>query len=124
MNAKAALQRFLLGRWLVPVAILLPLLLQVHGLWFGLAADDFLQHAKLVGGEGYAAQQQVLPDYFTGNPVFDLFEFFPRDPVHFDRMVETGILPWWAEPGASAAFFRPVSAATHVFDTAVFGDAF
>ncbi|MEC7240211.1 MAG: hypothetical protein VXW32_03145 [Myxococcota bacterium] len=124
MNAKAAFQRFLLSRWLVPVAVLLPLLLQVQGLWFGLAADDFLQHAKLVGGVGYAAQEQVLPDYFNGNPVFELFEFFPRDPVHFDRMVDAGILPWWAESGASAAFFRPVSAVTHVFDTAVFGDAF
>ena len=44
MNAKEAFQRFLLSRWLVPVAVLLPLLLQVQGLWFGLAADDFLQH--------------------------------------------------------------------------------
>ena len=124
MTKESPLRRLLESRWLIPIAVLLPLVLQVHALGFGLAADDYLQHAKLVGGEGYDVQRALLPDYFSGNPLWTLFEFFPQSPSDFDQMVRAGILPWWAEPGASATFFRPVTAATHVLDTRLFGDAF
>ena len=46
-----------------------------------------------------------------------LFTFTTGDPTRNHSLMDEGaLLPWWTEPRHLNAFFRPISALTHVFD--------
>lgn len=91
------------------MSIVLALALSLQMLRLGFILDDF----KLVAhAEGLLPQKRPL-DYFS----------FARDPEELQPLVDRGPFPWWTLPGLKLAFFRPLSAATIAFDTAVFGRA-
>ncbi len=80
----------------------------------GLLADDWIHRGKILGWEGIAPSR---------GPILDLYNFFDGTPEGFAFHVDHGLLPWWAAPDVKAAFFRPVSAATHLLDHALWSDA-
>jgi len=97
--------------WLLPLVSLVPIL---PALSLGLVGDDYLHRAILEGSD---------PLFASRDPYAELFTFFPG-PEGNAPLIERGVLPWWADPGVKSRFLRPLSAATHVFDYAVFGDLY
>ncbi len=75
----------------------------------GLAADDYL-HALIL------TKSSEIPGYAQQSPeqALDLFRFVT--PELSPKLEADGILPWWADPHARFAFFRPLSSATHWLD--------
>ena len=70
-----------------------------------------------------------LDDYyqrwiFSGSPVYedvgrkplDAFTFLDGDARRNQRMIEIGMVPWWVDPTAKAAFWKPVTCLTHMLD--------
>jgi hypothetical protein len=88
--------------------IALSALLLLPCLGSGLALDDFVLAAK-------AAPETVLPA-LPSQPL-GLFTFTTGDPQQNGALMdEAALLPWWTEPRHLNAFFRPLSALTHVLD--------
>ena len=88
--------------------ILLSGLLLLPCLGSGMVMDDFVLAAK-------AAPETVLPA-LPSQPLW-LFTFTTGDPVRNGALMdEAALLPWWTEPRHLNAFFRPLSALTHVLD--------
>jgi hypothetical protein len=106
------------------VAIVLSLVLVVEALNSGLLADDYIQRFKLLGGEGLPANYADLGGLFGGSPLLNLFRFFPGSDGGNEELVRMGVLPWWSTPDAKGAFFRPLTAATHMLDYRLFPDGF
>ena len=77
----------------------------------GLAADDHV-HRQILRKVG------ALPG-FAREPL-DLFRF--ASPEHNRSLMEDGAFPWWTDPGARLAFFRPLASLTHVIDYALWPD--
>src|SRR5688572_18740798 len=75
----------------------------------GLGADDHIHQVMVEGARD-------LPG-FRRAPL-DLFRFAPGDRVTAEQMSRDGILPWWADPEARLAFWRPLTSATHWLDYA------
>ncbi len=97
-------------------AALVAAILVSPALGMGIAADDWLQRAKLLGN---------VPGIRADRPLFlDVFSFFPRDPDYFRELQLSGVLPWWTDPDVRAAFLRPVTVATHWLDYALWPDTF
>jgi len=44
------------------------------------------------------------------------FTFMDGDPAHNHALMDRGWIPWWTYPRVRAAFFRPLTAATHLLD--------
>lgn len=88
---------------------LLAFVLLLPSLDTGLAADDFLQAVML-------QRPSQLPG-FERAPL-DIFRFC--DPRHFRSLLDQGVFTWWDDPNTVLAFMRPLSAATHVLDHALF----
>ncbi|MBI4718106.1 MAG: hypothetical protein HY763_09900 [Planctomycetes bacterium] len=101
--------------WLAAAAGVVLALPSITG---GRFADDHIQHFMLV--------RPPCPPWLEGalRPRFalDLFHFFDGDPSHNDKLIELGVTPWWTSREAHAAFFRPVSAATHWLDYQLWPD--
>ncbi|HVU01830.1 MAG TPA: hypothetical protein VHE30_08760 [Polyangiaceae bacterium] len=89
--------------------IALSALLMATSLPAGLAADDFIHEVALEA-------KGAVPG-FSRAPL-DLFRF--ATPDCSASLQADGVLPWWIDPTVRFAFFRPLSAATHVFDHALF----
>ena len=87
---------------LLTVLLCLPAL--GHG-WYG---DDWF-HLALLRNTGLFPQV---------SPVWNLFRFLgPGAPN--DYLLNNGMMPWWADEAVRAAFFRPISALTHMADNAL-----
>ena len=71
----------------------------------GLSADDYI-HAMIARGSA------ELPG-FARAPL-DMFRFTTGEHTH--ALMRDGVLPWWDDPQAKLAFFRPLSALMHYFD--------
>jgi hypothetical protein len=84
-------------------------LLLTPSLSAGLAADDYI-HALIL------TKSREIPGYAQHSPEqpLDLFRFVT--PELSAGLEADGILPWWADPTARFAFFRPLSSATHWLD--------
>lgn len=95
-------------------AALLAVILVLPSLGGGLVADDWFHRAHL------DERSTLIPPH--RGPLFDMFDFFPRDPAVRAKLLEDGVLPWWFSPNAYGGFFRPVAAATHAFDWLVVGN--
>ncbi len=85
----------------------------VPALWAGLVGDDVIQRQILL---------HLGPWSEGSSPLWDLFVFIP-DPGDLPRLMDDGVVPWWAHPELHIAFLRPVSSATHMLDYALWPDA-
>jgi hypothetical protein len=77
----------------------------------GLAADDYLQTIML---------DRPAPIAGFERAPLDIFRFC--DPRFAPALLREGLFSWWDNPQAKLAFWRPISALTHVFDHALFRD--
>ena len=73
----------------------------------GLVMDDVLVRMRLLGAE----------TAWGTAPWWDLYTF--ARPELNAALREAGFHPWWADPAVKMTFFRPLSAATHVLDYAL-----
>jgi hypothetical protein len=115
---KNALLRLLDSPRLPLVAALLAVVLCLPIFAYGLLADDWFQRAIILGWQG----ELDLP-LFVGeparHPLLFQFDFFSSDPGSGRDLVALGLMPWWAAPTIKAAFLRPLAAATHLLDYAL-----
>ncbi len=81
-------------------------LLALPSLSAGFFADDLL-HVAIVSGQ----LSSILPV-----APLDMFRFSSGDPAWLQGMVRKGLYPWWSDPHFRGAFFRPLSALTHLLD--------
>jgi hypothetical protein len=97
--------------WMV---IALGVLLVVPSVSSGLGSDDYVIASQL--REGHTIHG------LSRGPA-DLFVFAPGDPAAARPLIEEGIFPWWADPAAKIAFFRPLASLSHALDHALFPGA-
>src|ERR1700689_2165002 len=90
--------------WIVALGVLL----MTPALGTGLQADDFV-HAVVL---------RKLPTVAPPEGSLDLFRFANGDPRVGRALMDAGEFPWSADEHVRFAFFRPLSAATHVLDYA------
>ena len=95
-------------------AALIALLIGLPALGLGEMLDDHFLRVSLLGDPAYA---------FLQKPPLDVFRLFDGDPARTMRMVDRGLAPWWTDPHLRIAFFRPLTAATHLLDFKVAGDS-
>lgn len=76
----------------------------------GLSADDWLQ-SMIANGRHPVA----------GLPAsrWDLFSFVGHGPGNALAQMNVGVLPWWTDPEVKLAFWRPLTALTHLADQAL-----
>jgi hypothetical protein len=84
-------------------------LLASPALFVGLCGDDFIHGLILTGSREVTA--------YAGQPWTRLFEF--ASPSKNPALLADGILSWWTDPAFKLAFFRPLSALTHLLDYAL-----
>ncbi len=77
----------------------------------GFFADDLL-HVAIVSGQ----LSSILP----AKPI-DMFRFSSGDPAWVQDMIRKSFFPWWSDPHFRGAFFRPLSALTHMLDFRLWG---
>jgi hypothetical protein len=85
----------------------LGLLLALPSLWNGLQFDDFTIRAAVLGHE-------LVKDVPTSR--WEPFTFVNGDEQRTQKLIDYGRLPWWADPKCRMAFWRPLTAATHILD--------
>ncbi len=91
------------------VNVLIPALavaLTLPSLCAGWAADDHHQRLRLLGRS---------PVLGLDDSQWDVFRFTGDAEVNA-RMMDIGVWPWWTQPDLKAAFFRPLTVATHWLD--------
>jgi hypothetical protein len=86
---------------------LLGLCLLSPSLWSGLVADDYLHQLMLRDDPGIGG--------LSHRPL-DLFRFADGQPETARALINEGVFPWWVDPNALLAFFRPLSSLTHFID--------
>jgi hypothetical protein len=82
------------------------LLLALPSLRAGFFADDFL-HVAILSGQ----LSSILPVA----PLV-MFRFSAGDPAWVQEMIRKSLFPWWPDLHFRGAFFRPLSALTHILD--------
>jgi hypothetical protein len=104
---RGAIERFLARPTATWAAIALAVALAVPSITTGLCADDWLQLMIARGLHPVA-----------GLPAsrFDLFSFVGHEPGNALVQMNAGVLPWWSDPEVKLAFWRPLSALTHLAD--------
>jgi hypothetical protein len=113
-NLRDRLKGGLARRRAIAWLALLGALLASPSLPTGRVADDWV-HAIVLTGKGAV----------IGFPMksLDLFRFADGDPAHAQVLLDDGEYPWTANPRARLAFFRPLTALTHVADYALWPDS-
>lgn len=99
MPAYAALVAFLLG-------------LPATGI--GMTLDDHFLRVTMLRDPAYA---------FATKPALDVFRLFDGEPARTMRLIDRGFAVWWSDPHVRIAFFRPLTAATHLLDFTIAKDA-
>ncbi|MBM4032561.1 MAG: hypothetical protein FJ291_12355 [Planctomycetes bacterium] len=94
--------------------VALGLLLASPSLLIGLQTDDLMIR-------GAALRLSPAPGVRRGP--WEAFTFMNGDPAQNHALMDKGYVPWWMYPRARAAFARPLTALTHLFDFRVL-DAF
>ncbi len=89
----------------IAVALCLP------SLWAGFIGDDYYLRAIL---------QDASPVMGDANPLLDMYRLAPADEM--ERAIREGYFPWWSDPQLNIGFMRPLAAATHVLDLALWPD--
>lgn len=90
------------------IAALLAVFLSLPALWGGVQGDDWF-HLATLRRVGLQAEAE---------PLLDLFTFFDGGAGSV-ALREAGLIGWWAAPDLRVVFLRPVSAATHLLDEAL-----
>jgi hypothetical protein len=88
------------------VIVACALLLALPSLSAGFFADDLL-HVAIVSGQ-LSSILSVVP--------LDMFRFSSGDPAWVQEMIREGLFPWWSDLHCRLAFFRPLSAVSHILD--------
>jgi len=96
------------------VAVALGVAVMLPSLWTGWVADDDIHRLLLREHPSFRG--------LDARPL-DLFRFATGDPARFRELVEEGMFPWWAEPGALLAFFRPLASLSHWVDAKVWPES-
>ena len=92
---------------------LLAFALVLPSLRVGLSADDLLHRAVLTGSP---MVRQIFPTAVS------MFEFLDGDPQRTLRLIDDGVMPWWAFLEMKVAFWRPLTVATHWLDYRLWPD--
>jgi hypothetical protein len=87
--------------------------LALPSLWVGLQLDDFTIRA--------AVQERELAEGVSGSR-WEPFTFLDGDPRRTRKAMDLGLLPWWTDPECRLAFWRPLTAVTHILDYRVWPD--
>lgn len=102
--------RSLVLRWLPNsrwALVLCGMLVVLPTIFAGLFMDDALARVKLLG----------LDTPWSPAAWWDLYTF-ARPDINA-KLLAAGHHPWWADPAVKMTFFRPLSAATHILDYAL-----
>lgn len=94
--------------------IALALVLVAPSVRSGLGSDDYVIASQL-------RTPKTIPGLSRG--IYDLFVFAPGEPSASHALMEQGVLPWWADPQAKIAFFRPLASLSHALDHAAWPDS-
>ena len=87
--------------------VVLGLVLLSPSLGTGLVADDYLHALMLRDDPGLRGlHHQSL----------DLFRFADGQPETARALIDEGVFPWWVDPRALLAFFRPLASLSHALD--------
>lgn len=104
-----------LGSRLVPViAALLGIVLTFASVTNGLMGDDYFHREVLREAEEF---------WVTRPPITGMFSFIDGNIEDNLHRMNGGGLPWWTWPELSVAFFRPLSALTHMVDYRLWPDS-
>jgi hypothetical protein len=101
-------------RWILPAVIAVAIALVLPSVRAGLHADDYVLL-------GILSESDAMRGGYPSR--LDIFNFFDGKAERTRRLLDLGVLPWWSFPTAQMAFWRPVSAATHWFDFALWRNA-
>jgi hypothetical protein len=85
-------------------------------------ALQLIRHSHLFPGDDYihlGTLDGVIQDY--GTSPFDLYVFYDGSTDRWQRQIEKGPLPWFADPTLKFRFFRPLSSGLLALDHAIFG---
>lgn len=92
------------------VIVVVALLMLTPSLTTGYATDDHLHRVVL--------RDETLLAGFAPTQL-DLFVFASGDRDDMHALMDRGVFPWTTDPDLKLAFFRPLSAATHLVDNAL-----
>ena len=90
------------------VAAVAALLLSLPALWQGLRGDDYHHRAAILGSR--------VGGYMLRGDIAHLYAFADGEPEHTQALGDAGHVPWWYDPEARLAFFRPLSALSQRID--------
>jgi hypothetical protein len=105
-DLRERLKRALASRAAIAWLVALGVLLMTPALGTGLQADDYV-HAVVL---------RKLPTVAPPEGAWDLFRFANGDPRVSRALMDAGEFSWSADPNVRFAFFRPLSALTHILD--------
>ncbi len=89
---------------------LLAMLLALPSVWTGWQQDDLTHRFFLLGHLDFQG---------TRTSPLNMFDFLNGDPERTRGMVDLGLLPWWTANDIRLSFWRPLTAATHWVDYAL-----
>lgn len=110
MNRAGWLQRLCKGvlGWRYPLVLIgIATVLALPSLWGGLQLDDYTIRSSVLDSRLWGGQHAGPWEPFT---------FLDGDPELNHLLMDQGILPWWTDPECRAAFWRPLTALTHIVD--------
>ena len=105
--ALAARLRRLPGSTVTWGCVVLGLALLSPSLGTGLVADDYLHELMLRDDPGLRGLH---------HGALDLFRFADGQPETARSLINEGVFPWWVDPRALLAFFRPLASLSHALD--------
>ena len=97
-------------RWTPAVVIAAAVLLALPCTKSGFSTDDWIHSLRMTPDHGFGAYDHAP---------LDLFVFASGDPAEREASMELGQLSWWTADDFELAFWRPVSALTHMVDHAL-----
>lgn len=99
------------------IAGLLAALPASPSLTIGWYIDDYFH--RLIFDPRPEAQQLIArywPDYVPAQAPMRMFRFIDGIPDHNRRGIDLGLMSWWSSETSRVAFWRPLTALTHLFD--------
>ncbi len=101
------------SRRLYGILAVASIVLSLPSLWTGLHVDDFVHRHIML--------RTPLAEQFYGPPL-SMFDFANGDPARAAKLMDAGIMPWWAFTQIKLLFLRPVAALTHWLDYLLWPD--
>lgn len=105
------LERMFAHRRFPLILAVLAVVLTLPSLGVGWIADDHYQRARMADADFFPG--------LSGQP-WRFFDFAGRAPMTW--AIEIGVWPWWTSPDLRAAFWRPLTVATHWVDYQLWPD--